>query len=153
MDGIEYIAQHNYGNQVWWYLIQRSFLIETGVRFIEGRWMEDALFTATLFLQTNRIAFLDLAVHRYVEVENSAMTSKDSTHNINLIYDLANAAEKFEVLISSLDGSHLCYDKCFKRLKSKQQSFVFAIIIKAINFQLNFTDLKKILLKMNKIGA
>ena len=153
MDGITYIAEHTFGNSAWWYLIQRDFLTKTGIRFIEGRWLEDAIFTATLFLKTKRMSFLDLDVHIYVSVENSAMTSKEPAHCMNLIYDLANAAEKYQELIKNLDASHFNYDRCVKRLKCKQQSFVFTLLIRTFKSQLNFRDLKKILFKMKNIGA
>ncbi|WP_422080565.1 glycosyltransferase [Ulvibacterium sp.] len=153
MDGVAYIAENQYRNQVWWYFIKRSFLLESKIRFIEGRWMEDVIFTATLLLRTKRVSFLDFDIHRYVIVENSAMTSKDPVHCTNLIYDLANAAREYAKLINSLSTSHASHEKCLKRLRTKQQSLVFALLIRAIKSKLTFSELKELLLQMKKIGA
>ena len=40
-DGISYIANNKHHNEIWWYLIKREFMVSTGIRFIEGKWMED----------------------------------------------------------------------------------------------------------------
>lgn len=47
-DGITYIANKKYQNEIWWYIIRRDFIKATGIRFIEGKWMEDAILTAEL---------------------------------------------------------------------------------------------------------
>src|SRR5690606_8754053 len=55
-DGISYIAFKKFRNEIWWYLIDREFLKSIGLRFIEGRWMEDAIFTAEIFCKAKRMA-------------------------------------------------------------------------------------------------
>ena len=50
-DGISYIASRKHQNEIWWFLIDRAFMQETGIRFIEGKWMEDAILTSETILQ------------------------------------------------------------------------------------------------------
>lgn len=154
MDGITYIAEHDFRNEAWRYIINKAFLIDTGIKFIEGTLYEDAIFTISLFLRANRIAKADLDVHRYVVVENSIVTSKNAAHNLKFIHGMTYANEIIYELIKSLNKGHVNYHKAVKKLKARQQAFVYALIIRTIKYHLlNLKDLNKILVKMNKLGA
>lgn len=154
MDGLTFIAEHSYRNEAWWYIIKKSFLLDTGIKFVEGRLMEDAIFTATLFLKTNRISRVNWSIHRFVQVKNSITTSVDPSHNLKFINDLVYAIENFEFLIKKLDPSHMNYHKVVKDLKRKQQSFVFTLFIKAFKGGvIRYKDLQKILQKLKAINA
>lgn len=102
LSGIDYIGINGYKNEIWWYIIKKDFLQEISLRFIEGRWMEDAIFTANLLLKANNVAHLPIDAHRHVRVAGSAMTSKEPSHYLKVIYDNANAAELFKPLIESI---------------------------------------------------
>lgn len=153
-DGITYIAEHGFRNEAWRYFVKKSLLTETGIKFIEGTLYEDAIFTASLFLKAKRMAKVNMDVHRYVVVENSIVTSKDRAHNLKFIHGMVYAIEHFHGLINGLDSSHTSYQKVVKKLKGRQQAFVFALIIRTLKYRLlSFEDLKKILVKLNKMGA
>jgi len=154
VDGITYIADHDFKNEAWRYIVNKSFLTATGIKFIEGTLYEDAIFTASLFLKANRISKANLDVHRYVIVENSIVTSKDAAHNLKFIQGMTYANEIIYDLIKSLDSSHVKYHEAVKKLKARQQAFVFALIIRTFKYRLlDLKDLKKTLVKMNKLGA
>lgn len=149
--GIEYMGKKNYKNESWWYIINREFLINTGMRFITGRWMEDAIFTASLFLKTNRMAHIDLDVHRYVRTPNSAMMNTEETHFKKVIYDNANAAVVYHDLIKSTEP--LGVEKTIKRMKVRKESFVFFLIARAMRSTLKFNQVWEILKEMKSIEA
>jgi glycosyltransferase involved in cell wall biosynthesis len=154
MDGITYIAERSFRNEAWWYIIKKSFLIDTGIKFTEGIFLDDSIFTANLFLRTKRVSKVNFDVHRFVQVKNSVTTNRDATHVLKFIDDLVYAVEKFDILIKSLDSSHVNYHKVVKVYKRKQQSFVFTLFIKAFRYPfLNFNDLKKILIKLKKLDV
>ena len=154
MDGITYIAERGFRNEAWRYLIQKDFLTDTGIIFTEGTFYEDAIFTASLFLKVNRMSKMNLDVHRYVLVQNSIVTNKDPVHNLKFIHGMVYAVEKFNNLIKGLNSSHVNYHRAVKKLKAKQQALVFALIIRTFKYRLlNFKDLKKILVKLNKLEA
>ncbi len=154
IDGMTYIAERGFRNEAWTYIIKKSFLMDTGIKFTEGRYLQDSIFTASLFLRTNRISKVNFDVHRFVQVENSATTNRDPTHLLKFIDDLVYAIEKFDVLIKSLNNSNVNYHKVVKVYKKKQQSFVFTLFIKAFMCPLlNFNDLKKILFKLKKMDT
>jgi len=153
-DGITFIAERGFRNEAWWYIIKKSFLMDTGIKFPEGRFIQDSIFTAGLLLRPNRISKVNFDVHRFVKVENSATTNREPTHLLKFIDDLVYAIEKFDVLIKGLNSSHVNYPKVVKVYKRKQQSFVFTIFIKAFRCRLlNLNDLKKILFKLKKLDV
>lgn len=152
MDGITYVAQHIFKNEAWRYLINKDFLNDTGIKFSEGTLYEDAIFTASLFLKANKMAKVNLDVHRYVVVQNSIVTNKDPVHNLKFIQGMVYAVEKLNDLIKGLNSSHLDYHGAVKKLKAKQQALVFALIIRTFRYRLlSFKDLKKILVKLNTL--
>lgn len=154
MDGITYIAEHDFRNEAWRYIIHKDLLKDTGVRFIEGTLYEDAIFTASLFLKANKISKVDMEVHRYLLVENSIVRSKDAAHNLRFIHGMIYAIEQIHEMIEGIDKSHKSYHQAVKKLKSRQQAFVFALIIRTFKYRLlSLKELKEILVKLNKLDA
>jgi len=152
-DGISYIAKNEFKNAVWWYFIKSDFLIKSGLKFIEGRWMEDAIFTASLLLSANNIGFADYDVHRHVQIPNSAMTNKEPEHYIKVIYDNENAAMVYDELINKVNLKHAKADRCIHKLRKKQESFVFFLLIRALRSELSFAKTKVIIARMKTIKA
>jgi glycosyltransferase involved in cell wall biosynthesis len=151
--GVEYIGDRKYKNEIWWYLIDRTFLKNTGIRFIEGRWMEDAIFTANIFLKSKRMAHVDIDVHRHVVTPQSAMTSKENKHYLKVIRDNAHAAFVFKPLVESFDNSKPNFKSCIKRLKTRQQSFVFFMLVRMLKSRIKLSEIKAILKDMTDVGA
>jgi glycosyltransferase involved in cell wall biosynthesis len=152
-NGIAYIGDVGYKNEVWWYVIKKEFLTKSGIQFIEGRWMEDAIFTATLFLKVKAMAHLPIDVHRHVITPGSAMTSKEPSQYLRVIYDNANAAEVYKSLIESINNDNKINLPCIKRLKTRQQSFVFFMMVRMLKSTIKLKDIKSIMTKMLKVNA
>jgi glycosyltransferase involved in cell wall biosynthesis len=140
--GIEFIANNVFQNEVWWYFIKRTFLEKANIKFIEDRWMEDAIITVQLFLSANKIAKLELDAHRYLVFEGSAMTNKEPAHYIRVIDDNRNAAAVFEDIINTLiqKGAN---SKCIERLRTKQQSFVFFMMVRMLRSTMSIDEVKR----------
>ena len=152
-NGIEYIGKRKYQNEVWWYLINRNFLENSNIKFIEGGWMEDAIFTANLFLKVDAISHIAYDVHRHVETPNSAMTNKEPQHYLKIIKDNANAALVFKSLIEKVKPEGPTNIKCINRLKARQQSFVFFMMVRMLKSSIGLDEVKSILTNLTKIGA
>ncbi len=152
INGTNYIANNGYKNEVWWYIIKKEHLNKIGLRFIEGRWMEDAIFTASLLIKTSQVAHLPIDAHRHVKVKGSAMTSKEPSHYLKVIYDNANAALMYKPLIESIKKNEE-NKACHERLKARQQSFVFFLMIRILKSTIKLKEVKKIIKNMNEINA
>ena len=152
-DGIEYIAQYKFHNEVWRNIVRREFMIDNGIRFEEGRWLEDAPLVAELFCAANRAAHLDLDMHRYRILPTSAMHSKNPEHYRNLIYDIGYAAHSYGRLIENLPTDHEKYTACRKRLKARQQSFVFFLLIRLMKSDIEVGKISPMLEEFKEIDA
>ena len=151
--GIDYIATNNYKNEVWWYIIKRDFIKKSDIKFIEGRWMEDAILTAQLFIKAGRISHVPIDVHRHVVTPQSAMTNKESSHYLRVIRDNANAAEVFKSIIEDIDSLGSKSELCIKRLRTRQQSFVFFMMVRMLKSNMSLKEVKSIINKLKKINA
>ncbi|EAR01115.1 glycosyltransferase [Maribacter sp. HTCC2170] len=154
-DGMSYISENNFRNEVWRYLIKRSFLLNSGIKFIDDmRAYEDLIFTTSVFLKSTRISRVELDAHRYVKVAGSIVTSKSYKKNLVFINNQEKAVEELKGLIENLNNSHKKHLDVVKKLKAKQQAVVFALLIRVIKYRLlNHEDLSLILDKMNKLGG
>jgi len=153
IDGITYIAKKKHQNEIWWYLIKREFLRDTGIRFIEGKWMEDAILTSELFCEAKKMAHVDLDVHRYRILPTSAMRNKSPEHYNKVIYDNANAAHVFDALMKKLPATHENAEACIKRLKTRQQSFVFFLMVRLMKSDISVAEIPDMLEKFERIDA
>ena len=151
-NGIDYIANNRYQNEVWWYIIKRSFIENSGIKFIEDRWMEDAIITPQLFLRAKKMAKLSLDVHRHIIVEGSAMKSKEPEHYLKVIDDNRNAAMVFESLINDLNKNHANPD-CIKRLRIRQQSFVFFMMVRMLKSAISLNRVQAVMNELSSTGA
>lgn len=152
-DGISYIASRKHQNEIWWFLIDRAFMQATGIRFIEGKWMEDAILTSELFCEARRMAHVDFDVHRYRILPTSAMRNKSPEHYNKVIFDNANAAHVFEGLIDSIPREHPEAAGCIKRLKARQQSFVFFLMVRLMKSDIPLQRIPEMLAGFEKIDA
>ena len=153
LNGTDYVANHGFKNEVWWYVIKRQFLQDLNIKFIEGRWMEDAIFTAELIIKANKMAHLPIDVHRHVTVKGSAMTSREPEHYKKVIYDNANAATAYHKIIETLEYTDNINKECLQRLKTRQQSFVFFMMVRMLKSTMKLTEIKKILNEMIQVKA
>lgn len=153
LNGIDYIAKNGFKNEVWWYFIKRDVLNTLNLRFIVGRWIEDSIFTVQLFLNANRIGHENLNIHRHVITAQSAMTSKGDEKYLKVIRDIAYAVTQFKPIINALDANEPGYKTCLKRLKSRQQSFVFFMMVRMLQSSMKLTEIKSILIEMKKVDA
>jgi len=152
-DGITYIANTKHHNEIWWYFIKKEFMTNSGIRFIEGKWMEDAILTSELFIQAKRIAHVHYDVHRYRILPTSAMRNKTPEHYNKVIYDNANAAHVFGGLIDSIPTDHKDADACIKRLKTRQQSFVFFLMVRLMKSDISVEKIPTMLKGFEEIDA
>ena len=152
VNGEEYVANVNYRSEVWWFIINREFLKTSGKRFVEGRWLEDVVFTIELILKAKRIAHLHLDVHRYRVTPGSAMNSREAKHYVKIIRDMQKAAIAFDPIIKTLESKNSNPD-CLERVKTKQNSLVFFSMIRIVKSTLNFDEVKLRMNEMMSINA
>ncbi len=131
MNGENYIGRYNYNNGVWYYLIKREYLEINKYEFVNGRFLEDGMFTMNVFFNTKRIAHIDIEGYYYWANPFSITTRKDVSHYLKIIDDYRFAIKYFNDFIDS--NYHKISDKkCIERMKVRRDSYVFFLILRLI---------------------
>ncbi len=133
--GIEYVGKYNYLNGPWWYLIRKTFIANNNLHFIEGRFVEDAVFTLECFLKAKRMSSIDIVVYTYILRPQSTITSKEKSHQIKMIKDYIFAASYIDKQVRDLCCSDIPKDTIV-RCNSRKNSFVLFALIRAIKARL-----------------
>ena len=101
MNGENYIGRYNYNNGVWYYLIKREYLEINKYEFVNGRFLEDGMFTMNVFFNTKRIAHIDIEGYYYWANPFSITTRKYVSHYLNIIDDYSFSFKFFNDFIYS----------------------------------------------------
>lgn len=149
-NGIEYIANHNYNNGAWYYLINRLYLKNIGLTFVPGRKCEDGMFTMSLFLTCNRILHVDLEVYCYVIRENSTVTSNNSKHLMQMIDDFQFAINYLSHVIEC-KKSTMSQD-CLQRCLCRRDSYIFFLFVRMLKAKVPSSLLKNVIFMLKKQG-
>lgn len=81
---------------IWRYLIKKSLLDKTKLKFEEGRYMEDLMFTISLFASANKVITLPNIQYFYRSNPNSIMNSKNKQKQRKRKHDEKYMKEKLK---------------------------------------------------------
>jgi glycosyltransferase involved in cell wall biosynthesis len=101
---------------VWRYLFKLDFLKQHNLRFEEGRFIEDLMFSLPAVFFAEKVVVVPGAEYFYYQRENSIMTRKDAAHRIKRREDHHHAkayrkafAQKHNIKIPGLDTGRTVY--------------------------------------------
>ncbi|WP_296383092.1 glycosyltransferase [Winogradskyella sp.] len=76
--GKEFIETHvHFRHEIWWYFIKRDFMLEHHMSFNKNEYNADVMFTLEVLLKANKVGYLPVSLHRYVQTTDSLMRSKN----------------------------------------------------------------------------
>ena len=108
-----YVGKWGY---VWRYLFKLDFLKQHGLRFEEGRFIEDLMFSLPAVFYAKSLVVVPDAEYFYYQRENSIMTNKDAAHRKKRREDHLHAkayrkafAQKHNIKIPGLDTGRTAY--------------------------------------------
>jgi len=154
VSGLQYLAGQNYHNSVWSYLLDRQFLIDTGIRFEPGRYVEDAIFTANVLSAASRMAFVPVVVYHYVQRPGSIMRTQGDAHALEMIAAYERVVFGLDELRERLSSGGWVQPGALARIRLLQQSFVFFLIGRLVRSQLPARPLlPEALARFRVIGA
>lgn len=145
--GLEYM-KHNpkHRVEVWWYLVKRSFLQETGLTFKKGMTHQDVMFTLTLFLEAKTVLKLPIDVYRYYQSEGSQIRSKHPSRLKKIIDDYVILFEDMQLLITDLKSRYpLADESILNNIKFRKKRDAFFAIIRMIRAKLTIKNVDKYL--------
>jgi hypothetical protein len=136
VSGLQYLAGQNYHNRVWSYLLDRQFLLDTGIRFESGKYVEDVIFTANLVSAASRMAFVPVGVYRYVQHPGSVMRTLGDAHALEMIAAYERVVFGLYDLRVRLSSGGWIEPGALARIRNLQQSFVFFLLGRLVRSQL-----------------
>jgi glycosyltransferase involved in cell wall biosynthesis len=76
--GKQFIENHaHFRFEIWWYFIKKDFLLEHSMSFTQNEYNADVVFTLAALLKSDKVGFIPVALHRYVQTQDSLMRSKN----------------------------------------------------------------------------
>lgn len=129
--GIEYIEHYNFNNGPWWYLIRKESLGD--LRFVNGRYGEDGMFTVELLMKIKRIAHVSRKCYCYVRHPNTTTTRRNIEHQRKIIDDYLFVYHHMQNLIE--DNKSNLTKKAIDRCSKRAESYIFFLLIRLITYK------------------
>jgi glycosyltransferase involved in cell wall biosynthesis len=151
LNGPTYLEKEIFHSGPWWVFIKRKFLVEQVLNFREDLFaLEDVVFIAELILTSKRIAFVDKNIYRYTRTKISILNNKEKDHYLKVIYSMDSAIKILNEIIETYHKQHKNKSATY-RLKSRQESVLFFLIIRAYKSTMSLNELQHILDEMKAI--
>lgn len=139
--GDDYIAEYNYPNYCWLYLINLDFLKESDIFFKEGIYLEDIVFTTQILLAAKRMAKIPTEVYYYFIRNDSTMHNKDKSHINRLLNDYYQVI----VLLSEIleKNRPAINKKCWEIVCGRRNSLIFFMLVKMLKSRVGKKKIKE----------
>jgi glycosyltransferase involved in cell wall biosynthesis len=139
--GVKFIEDHPHlRHEIWWYFIKRDFMLERNMTFNNNEYNADVVFTLEALLKSEKVGYLPISIHRYVQTQDSLMRSKN--------FDITRKRiEYIQMMIAN--SSHLINDVKGKQsnvllnnLEHRRDVFTFFNIVNMIRNPFSITYVK-----------
>lgn len=148
VSGAEYISKNNYNNGPCWYVVKRESVGD--LRFVEGRYGEDGMFTMELLMGIKRVAHIDRHCYLYIRREGSTTTRKDEAHMKKMIADYMFVYHHMQGLIQKYRSS--LNSGAIVRCTERSESYLFFLLVRLLRFPNGGPLIKGTLSAMKKEG-
>lgn len=143
---------------IWWYLVKSKFIQESNILFEPGNPMADSPFTFKLFSKAQRVLFLPMDVHRYVQVSDSIMNNRDTIHLSKMINHHIDLIKRFNKFSEELNKSGALESSpktgtmvnCMKFWSDVNVYWIFKKLFKTTH---GFKEINNILGELKTLGA
>ena len=132
LNGGDYIAKYEYNNGPWWYLIKTDFIRQNSLRFVEGKYGEDGMFTMQALLAANRVQSCNQVCYCYVEQPNSTTTNKGTNHLVKIMDDYLYVSIYMRGLAEEYKDRIPC--AAYERLIYRSESYLFFLLARLLRF-------------------
>ncbi|NMH88172.1 glycosyltransferase [Flavivirga algicola] len=154
LKGADFLVKNKYHRlEAWWYIIKREYLLKSGCKFEEGKFMEDAIFTFNIFLGANRTMFLPIDAHRYVKTNESIMNNNNDEHLLKVIEDYISLVFRFDSLANEITKNEvLNASEIVKSIKYKSTVSIYFMFFKIIKSKISIREINSILTRLKRIN-
>ena len=122
----EYLAETDYYNNAWWYLIKRSFIGD--LRFHVNRFVEDGMFTMELLMRAHSVAHFPQKCYCYKQRPGSILNDHSEAHELKLADDYLYSYHQMQALVEQYKNriSLAAADRCLRR----SESYLFFMLVR-----------------------
>ncbi|MDR1649723.1 MAG: glycosyltransferase [Synergistaceae bacterium] len=149
LTGLQAIAAHGYNPGPWWYIFRKNILERYGIFFEPGTLSEDGPFTTNLLIHVEKAVFLPVPLYYYCLNKHSITGTADRARRQKLIEGMFFAVKQFKYLIK-LANEKGADNAALRKLKIKQEMYVFFFVVREVKFGTPFEEIKERLLTIQK---
>lgn len=153
--GLEYIRDNKHlRHEVWWYIAKRTLIYDNDITFDENGNNADVIFTLKLLIKANKLVFCPIAIHRYVQSNESVMRVKSANQKRKLTDSMFLMVISYSKLINEV-GHNSFNDKrvIMDNLKHKRDVFTFFNIINMLRIHYSYKDFKQKISQLTHVNA
>ena len=129
LTGYEYIEKHNFNNGPWWYICAKKVL-GGDLRFVNGRYAEDGMFTMSLLMKVKTIIHVNNDCYYYIRRQGSTTTKRDIAHVLKMVEDYYYAYSYMGDLIEA-NKSKLS-QRGLERCISRSLTYIFFLLVRLL---------------------
>ncbi len=137
-------------NGAWGAIFRRSFLQQSGIRFVEGRLSEDAMFTVECMLAARKVSRVPAIVYRYVRHPGSTTTSRKSAHMRRYISDFRFVIGYLTSLIEAHSPGLLPAER--RRFEQSRDTFILFLYIRMVRARLYEEEITEVTASLKAQG-
>lgn len=139
-------------HEIWWYFIKKDFIEEHQMSFNNNEYNADVMFTLEALLITDKVGYVPVSIHRYVQTGNSLMRSSDFQIISKRLEYIQMMIHNTSELINGLnDGNHS--KTLIDNLKHRRDVFTFFNIANMIRNRFSLEHIKSKIDGFKKINA
>lgn len=146
--GPEYISNNNYNNGPCWYIVKKNSIGD--LRFVEGRFGEDGMFTMELLMKIKRVAHMNRHCYYYIRRQGSTTTRKDESHMRKMISDYLFVYHYMQQLIKQYRESLSA--SAVRRCEQRSETYLFFLLVRLLRFPDGAPLIKKTIREMRELG-
>ncbi len=144
----EYLAERDYSNYAWWYLVKRSFIGEQ--RFHVNRFVEDGMFTMELLMRAQSVAHYPLTCYCYIQRPGSIMNNHEEAHEVKLADDYLYSYHQMQALVEQYKHhiSPAAADRCLRR----SETYLFFMLNRLMRMPHGCTHIRRMVDRLRAEG-
>ncbi|WP_350291676.1 glycosyltransferase family 2 protein [uncultured Croceitalea sp.] len=148
-------TNHTHYNTVWWYIIRRDFLIAKDIKFDENNPLGDGPFTLRIIHLAEKMLYLPLDIHRYVQVTNSIMNNQSKSHLIKMIENYMEIFERYNLLIDEISRKNKAnkMNAVVSQVRHWRDLNIKVLISKLIKSDVSIKEIISIIGRLKKIDS
>ena len=144
----EYLAETDYYNNAWWYLVKRSFIGD--LRFHVNRFVEDGMFTMELLMRVRRMAHFPLTCYCYKQRPGSILNDHSEAHEVKLADDYLYSYHQMQALVEKY--KHCILPAAVYRCERRAETYLFFMLTRLMRLPHSGKHIRRMVERLKKEG-